>query len=287
MPTLERDRRQTQVAEDVSSTALLCSEHHQQLTFICRIPGSYDKREARKWRHLNLGPSRIWPLGAAASWSTSNCLGISRRLVQLGLEETTAYRPGRRRDVGNEDYGDRPGDRGTIVDRIVGERLDGSRFEGLPFIGIDEFSYRKRHRYITAVVDHVTGRIVWAAKGEKQRDARSSRPGDHHLTRLVVKSIQWLPIMVKKEPRMVRATTPVVNIAAAKARLPELIERASRGEEIILARAGRPRARLMPLASDRKGLRVPGKGKGRFRLRSGFDDELSEDVLALFYGPPA
>jgi prevent-host-death family protein len=82
-----------------------------------------------------------------------------------------------------------------------------------------------------------------------------------------------------------RASTPIVNVAAAKARLPELIERAARGEEIILARAGRPRARLVPLASERKQLRVPGKGKGRFRLRRGFDDELSEDVLALFYGP--
>lgn len=84
-----------------------------------------------------------------------------------------------------------------------------------------------------------------------------------------------------------RITTPLVNVAAAKARLPELIERAAQGEEIILARAGRPRARLVPLASERKGLRIPGKGKGRFRPRSGFDAELSDDVLALFYGPPA
>jgi hypothetical protein len=54
---------------------------------------------------------------------------------------------------------------GKIVERIVGERLDSSRLDGLSFIGIDEFSYRKRHRYITVIVDHVTGRVVWAAKG--------------------------------------------------------------------------------------------------------------------------
>ena len=82
-----------------------------------------------------------------------------------------------------------------------------------------------------------------------------------------------------------RASTPVVNVATAKARLPELIERAARGEEIILARAGRPRARLVPLADDRKALRVPGKGKGRFKPGPGFDTELPSDVLALFYGP--
>ena len=86
-----------------------------------------------------------------------------------------------------------------------------------------------------------------------------------------------------------RASTPVVNVAAAKSRLPELerlIERAAQGEEIILARAGKPRARLVPLASEDKALRVPGKGKGRFRPRPGFDAELPDDVLALFYDPP-
>jgi prevent-host-death family protein len=81
-----------------------------------------------------------------------------------------------------------------------------------------------------------------------------------------------------------RRTSPaVVNVAEAKARLPELIERAGRGEEIILARNGKPRARLVPLSVDRS-LRVPGKGKGRFRLRAGFDAPLPDDVLALFEG---
>jgi prevent-host-death family protein len=81
-----------------------------------------------------------------------------------------------------------------------------------------------------------------------------------------------------------RISPAVVNVADAKARLPELIERAAAGEEIILARAGKPRARLIGLADARKGLRVPGKGKGRFRLKRGFDQPLPPDVLALFYG---
>jgi prevent-host-death family protein len=80
---------------------------------------------------------------------------------------------------------------------------------------------------------------------------------------------------------MPRATPAVVNVAEAKARLPELIERAARGEEIVLARNGKPKARLVPLATDR-GLRVPGKGKGRFRARRDFDAPLPDEVLALF-----
>jgi prevent-host-death family protein len=81
-----------------------------------------------------------------------------------------------------------------------------------------------------------------------------------------------------------RAVPAVANVAEAKARLPELIERAAQGEEIVLARNGRPRARLVPLATDRRALRVPGKGKGRFRSRRDFDAPLPDDVLALFEG---
>jgi prevent-host-death family protein len=78
-----------------------------------------------------------------------------------------------------------------------------------------------------------------------------------------------------------------VNVAAAKASLPELIERAASGETIILARAGKPRAKLVPLKPSPKGAskRVPGKGKGRFRMKKGFDEPLPERVLAAFEGP--
>lgn len=42
--------------------------------------------------------------------------------------------------------------------------------------------------------------------------------------------------------------TKIINIAEAKARLSALVDRAAAGEEIVLSRAGRPIARLMPLA---------------------------------------
>lgn len=84
-----------------------------------------------------------------------------------------------------------------------------------------------------------------------------------------------------------RATAEVVNVAEAKARLPELIERAAKGEEIVLARNGKPRARLVPLADDARRLRTPGKGKGRFTMRRDFDAELPEEIRTLFEGPSA
>jgi prevent-host-death family protein len=76
----------------------------------------------------------------------------------------------------------------------------------------------------------------------------------------------------------------VVNLTEARAHLPELIERAARGEEIVLAKAGKPRARLVPLADEKQSLREPGKGKGRFRAKRGFDVPLSDDVVQLFEG---
>jgi transposase len=39
------------------------------------------------------------------------------------------------------------------------------RFDNLRRIGIDETSYRKGHKYMTVVVDHDTGKVVWVAKG--------------------------------------------------------------------------------------------------------------------------
>jgi len=74
----------------------------------------------------------------------------------------------------------------------------------------------------------------------------------------------------------------IVNIAAAKTRLPELVERASRGEEIILARNGKPKAKLVPIIEKKRYVYGAGKGqwKGVERL---LDKQLPDDILNAFY----
>ena len=54
----------------------------------------------------------------------------------------------------------------AIVERVVTERAgQADLLSGLRRIGIDEIAYRKGQRYLTCVVDHDTGRLVWAAEG--------------------------------------------------------------------------------------------------------------------------
>ncbi len=55
---------------------------------------------------------------------------------------------------------------GAIITRVVADaRVAKDPFDGLRRIGIDEISYRRGHKYLTVVVDHDSGRLVWAAVG--------------------------------------------------------------------------------------------------------------------------
>ncbi len=63
---------------------------------------------------------------------------------------------------------------GAIVERVAAEaerRAD--LLDGLTRIGIDEISHRKGQRYLTVVVDHDTGRLVWAAAGRDRATVES------------------------------------------------------------------------------------------------------------------
>lgn len=56
---------------------------------------------------------------------------------------------------------------GKLIQRVVRrQRGDADPFEGLRNIGVDELSYRRHHEYVTVVVDHDTGEVIWAAKGK-------------------------------------------------------------------------------------------------------------------------
>lgn len=83
-------------------------------------------------------------------------------------------------------------------------------------------------------------------------------------------------------PRISDALASAVNIHEAKTHFSRLVERAAAGEEIVIARAGVPVARLMPLATPRAP-RVPGAWKGRVRIADDFDD-LPPSLATAFRG---
>ncbi len=75
--------------------------------------------------------------------------------------------------------------------------------------------------------------------------------------------------------------TIVVNTHDAKTNLSRLLARVSVGEEIIIAKAGRPIARLAPLAGN-PGQRTPGSAAGMVTISPDFDAPLPEEILQSF-----
>lgn len=74
-----------------------------------------------------------------------------------------------------------------------------------------------------------------------------------------------------------------INVHDAKTHFSRLVTAASNGEEIIIAKAGKPAARLMPLA-EIKPVRRFGALKGKIRINDDFDAPLPDALLAAFEG---
>lgn len=74
----------------------------------------------------------------------------------------------------------------------------------------------------------------------------------------------------------------ILNLYEAKTRLSSLVEEAAAGKEIVIAKAGVPRARLVPLKPRVR--RRPGGSKGRIWIARDFDAPLSDHMLDLFEG---
>ena len=78
-----------------------------------------------------------------------------------------------------------------------------------------------------------------------------------------------------------------VNIHEAKTHLSRLVERVQAGEEIVIAKAGRPAARLVPIEAMRKPVKIGGL-KSRVPLPDDFNTMFEREIEALFAGgsPP-
>ena len=76
------------------------------------------------------------------------------------------------------------------------------------------------------------------------------------------------------------AKTRTVNIHEAKTHLSRLLERVAHGDEVVIAKAGKPVARLVPITRERT--RTLGVDAGLVSIAADFDAPLPEDVVADF-----
>jgi prevent-host-death family protein len=89
----------------------------------------------------------------------------------------------------------------------------------------------------------------------------------------------------KKQTTKARLLREPVSLYAAKTHLSELVEQAAQGREIVIAKSGKPKARLVPLAPKRTPrLRGYGAGKGKGWIADDFDAPLPPAILRYFTG---
>ena len=140
----------------------------------------YDQGEGRRrWRGLDLGVVRVF-LEADASRVRCPAHGVVVAAVPWarhgagftrGFEDTAAWLAVHTSRVAVAELL-RVAWRtvGRMLTRVAEEAGHGvDRLAGLRRIGIDELSHRKGHRYLTVVVDHDSGRLVWAAPGHDEQ----------------------------------------------------------------------------------------------------------------------
>jgi len=141
-----------------------------------RCPGYDSANKLRRWRSLDLGSTMVFIEGFAprikcpehgvivakvpwAGHGSNYTYNFEMAVAWLALHATS-------RDVA--EYFRIKWDTVSPITQRVQESLDKNqtnRFDNLVEIGIDETSYKKGHKYMTVVINHETGHLVWARKG--------------------------------------------------------------------------------------------------------------------------
>lgn len=86
-----------------------------------------------------------------------------------------------------------------------------------------------------------------------------------------------------KKPSRPRRTPATFNIYEAKSHLSELVDRAAKGEEIVISKRGKPLARLAPVRRESPKF---GLLKGKLTIARDFDAPLPAEIQRLFEGKP-
>lgn len=140
-----------------------------------KVSSLYDRRPHRRWRHLDVAGMEVRLRYSLRRVDCREC-GVRGELVPWAdpgssftrdFEEQAAYLA-QRADKTTVASMMRVAwtTVGSIVERVVARLRPDDVLDGLKVIGIDELSYRKHHEYVTVVVDHHSGRVVWVREGK-------------------------------------------------------------------------------------------------------------------------
>ena len=107
---------------------------------------------------------------------------------------------------------------GVIITRVWADTAAGvDAFAGLQRVGIDEISYKRRHKYLTVVVDHDSGRLVWASPGRERATVHaffdaleaSGQGRCAQITHVTADGAEWIADVVSNRcPNAIRCADP-------------------------------------------------------------------------------
>lgn len=141
----------------------------------CRVRTVHDRYEGRRWRHLDFAALRVWLRYTMRRVDCPRC-GVVVELVPWAenqswftyeFEEQVAYLA-QRADKTTLSALMRISWQtvGAIIERVLPRHRRADPLDGLTLIGVDELSYRRHHEYVTVIVDHARGGVVWAHPGK-------------------------------------------------------------------------------------------------------------------------
>ncbi len=198
----------------------------------CGVCGSraswYDRGEGRRrWRGLDLGTMQVFleadaprvncrvhgPTVRQVSWArhgAGHTYGFDQQVAWLATKSSKSAITELMRIAWRTV--------GAIVARVWADtagELD--LFAGLRRIGIDEISYKRSHKYLTVVVDHDSGRLVWASPGRDRSTVEeffnaleaSGRDRCAQITHVTADGADWIADVVRRRcPQAVRCADP-------------------------------------------------------------------------------
>jgi len=147
-----------------------------------RVRGRYDRYVGRTWRHLDLAGMQLWLRYDAWRVECKRC-GVRVEAVPWApvhsgftyeFEDTVGYLAQQCTKTTVSVLMRIAWDTvGRIIERVVKRHGPDDQLEGLTTIGVDEISYRRRHKYLTVVIDHGSAEVVWVREGKNAKTLKA------------------------------------------------------------------------------------------------------------------